>query len=70
MYLSHFPVQISTTLQAKAKMYGLNPVPLKEARVLELGASCGGNIVPQRCTILRLPFTGIDLSGVQGKTRQ
>ena len=33
-------------LQAKAKMYGLNPVPLKGARVLELGASCGCNIVP------------------------
>ena len=54
-------------LQAKAKMYGLNPVPLKGARVLELGASCGGNIVPQALYYPEATFTGIDLSGVQVK---
>lgn len=54
-------------LQAKAKMYGLKPVPLKEARVLELGASCGGNIVPQALYYPETTFTGIDLSGVQVK---
>lgn len=54
-------------LQAKAKMYGLNPVPLKGARVLELGASCGGNIVPQALYYPETTFTGIDLSGVQVK---
>ena len=52
-------------LQAKAKMYGLNPAPLKGARVLELGASCGGNIVPQALYYPETTFTGIDLSGVQ-----
>lgn len=54
-------------LQAKAKMYGLNPVPLKGARVLELGASCGGNIVLQALYYPETTFTGIDLSGVQVK---
>ena len=54
-------------LQAKAKMYGLNPVPLKGARVLELGASCGGNIVPQALYYPETTSTGIDLSGVQVK---
>lgn len=54
-------------LQAKAKMYGLNPAPLKGARVLELGASCGGNIVPQALYYPEATFTGIDLSGVQVK---
>lgn len=54
-------------LQAKAKMYGLNPAPLKGARVLELGASCGGNIVPQALYYPETTFTGIDLSGVQVK---
>lgn len=34
-------------LYAKAKIYGLNPVAPSKARVLELGASCGGNIIPQ-----------------------
>lgn len=52
-------------LQAKAKMYGLTPVPIKGARVLELGASCGGNLIPQALYYPEATFTGIDLSGVQ-----
>ena len=52
-------------LQAKAKLYGLNPVPLKGARILELGASCGGNLIPQALYYPEATFTGIDLSGVQ-----
>lgn len=34
-------------LYAKAKIYGLDPVAPSKARVLEPGASCGGNIIPQ-----------------------
>ena len=52
-------------LQAKAKLYGLNPAPLKDARILELGASCGGNLIPQALYYPEATFTGIDLSGVQ-----
>lgn len=52
-------------LQAKAKLYGLNPGPLKGARILELGASCGGNLIPQALYYPEATFTGIDLSGVQ-----
>ena len=52
-------------LQAKAKLYGLNPEPLKGARILELGASCGGNLIPQALYYPEATFTGIDLSGVQ-----
>ena len=36
-----------------------------KARVLELGASCGGNIIPQAMYYPTATFTGIDLSGVQ-----
>ena len=35
-----------TSLMAKALIYGLDPVPVEDARVLELGSSCGGNIIP------------------------
>ena len=35
------------SLQARGRLYGLSPAPLKGARVLELGSSCGGNIIPQ-----------------------
>lgn len=52
-------------LQAKAKLYGLNPAPLKGTRILELGASCGGNLIPQALYYPEATFTGIDLSGVQ-----
>ena len=52
-------------LQAKAKLYGLNPAPLKGARILELGASCGGNLIPQALYYPEATFTGIDLSSVQ-----
>lgn len=52
-------------LQAKAKMYGLTPAPIKGARVLELGASCGGNLIPQALYYPEATFTGIDLSSVQ-----
>lgn len=52
-------------LQAKAKMYGLTPAPIKGARILELGASCGGNLIPQALYYPEATFTGIDLSGVQ-----
>ena len=52
-------------LYAKAKIYGLDPVAPSKARVLELGASCGGNIIPQAMYYPTATFTGIDLSGVQ-----
>ena len=53
------------SLLAKGKIYGLNPAPLKGARVLELGSSCGGNIIPQALYYPEATFTGIDLSPVQ-----
>ncbi len=53
------------SLQARGRLYGLSPAPLKGARVLELGSSCGGNIIPQALYYPKTTFTGIDLSGVQ-----
>lgn len=53
------------SLQARSRLYGLSPAPLKGARVLELGSSCGGNIIPQALYYPETTFTGIDLSGVQ-----
>ena len=65
MYPNHFSSTNINNLQAKAKLYGLNPAPLKGARILELGASCGGNLIPQALYYPEATFTGIDLSGVQ-----
>lgn len=54
-------------LIATARIYGLDPAPIKGARVLELGSSCGGNIIPQALYYPEATFTGIDLSSVQIK---
>ena len=56
-----------TSLMAKALIYGLDPVPVEDARVLELGSSCGGNIIPQALYNPTTTFTGIDLSPTQVK---
>ena len=60
-----FPNTNINSLQARGRLYGLSPAPLKGARVLELGSSCGGNIIPQALYYPETAFTGIDLSGVQ-----
>lgn len=66
LYVSKaFPNTNINSLLAKGKIYGLTPAPLKGARVLELGSSCGGNIIPQALYYPEATFTGIDLSPVQ-----
>ena len=56
-----FPNTNINSLQARGRLYGLSPAPLKGARVLELGSSCGGNIIPQALYYPETTFTGIDL---------
>lgn len=66
LYVSKaFPNTNINSLLAKSKIYGLNPASLKGTRVLELGSSCGGNIIPQALYYPEATFTGIDLSPVQ-----
>ena len=60
-----FGVTSINSLEAKAKLWGLNPVPAKEARVLELGCSMGGNIIGQAVYHPEASFVGVDLSGSQ-----
>ena len=60
-----FGVTSINSLEAKAKLWGLDPVPAKEARVLELGCSMGGNIIGQAVYHQGASFVGVDLSGSQ-----
>ena len=60
-----FGVTSINSLEAKAKLWGLNPVPAKEARVLELGCSMGGNIIGQAVYHQGATFVGVDLSESQ-----
>jgi methyltransferase-like protein/SAM-dependent methyltransferase len=50
---------------AMARLFGLSPVPPEKARVLELGCSAGGNIIPLAARYPGMQVTGIELSKVE-----
>jgi len=52
-------------LATLARLFGLQPPPLKNCRVLELGCAGGGNLIPMALTMPDAQFVGIDLSAVQ-----
>lgn len=52
-------------LRAVCHLYGVETVPLKHARVLELGCAAGGNLLPFALTHPEAEVVGIDLSPVQ-----
>lgn len=43
-------------------LFGLAPAPVDRCRVLELGCSAGGNLIPLAATLPRSEFVGIDFS--------
>jgi 2-polyprenyl-3-methyl-5-hydroxy-6-metoxy-1,4-benzoquinol methylase len=45
-----------------ARLHGLDPAPVERARVLDIGAGEGGNIIPLAATLPGAEFTGIDLA--------
>lgn len=45
-----------------ALLHGLEPAPVAEARVLELGCASGGNLIPMAMTLPGTRFVGVDLS--------
>lgn len=50
---------------AMAALFGLSPVPPERARVLELGCSAGGNIIPLAVRYPGMKVVGIELSRVE-----
>lgn len=52
-------------LRAAAHLYGLESVPLENARVLELGCAGGGNLLPFALAYPHAHVVGVDLSSVQ-----
>ncbi len=62
-YKSHpFPFTTPAYLEAYGTLVGLNTPPAKTARVLELGATYGGNIISQAVHNPEATFVGIELS--------
>lgn len=72
-YASHpFPLSAPEHLQATAHLFGLETPPVATARVLELGCSSAGNLIPFAARMPDARVLGVDLSGVQidkGKKR-
>ena len=60
-----FPYTIPATLEAYAALVGISAPNPKTARVLELGATYGGNIISQALFNLDATFVGIELSQEQ-----
>ena len=57
-----FPFTTPAYLEAYGTLVGLNTPPAKTARVLELGATYGGNIISQAVHNSEATFVGIELS--------
>lgn len=57
-----FPFTTPAYLEAYGALVGLNTPPAKTARVLELGATYGGNIISQAVHNSEATFVGIELS--------
>ncbi len=53
-----------------ATLLGMSPAPVERCRVLELGCSSGGNLMPMACALPGSEFVGVDLSQRQIETGQ
>ena len=49
-------------LAAVGKLFGMEPAPVDRCRVLELGSSDGGNLIPMASTLTGSRFVGVDLA--------
>ncbi len=52
-------------LAVMAKLFGLNPPDFRNARVLELGCSAGGNLIPLAAKYPGVQAVGLDISKVE-----
>jgi methyltransferase-like protein/ubiquinone/menaquinone biosynthesis C-methylase UbiE len=57
-----YPQSHLDRLATMATLFGVEPPPIKTARVLELACASGGNIIPMACNFPQASFVGVDLS--------
>src|SRR5258706_5874551 len=63
--VSAFPQTSPDRLATIATLFGMQPAPPRQCRVLELGCARGGNIIPMAMGYSQSRFVGIDLSSRQ-----
>ena len=56
------PMSHIDRLAVLGRLHGLTPAPIDKARVLEVGCSGGGNLLPMACDLKGSEFLGIDIS--------
>ncbi|MEI9974941.1 MAG: class I SAM-dependent methyltransferase [Ignavibacteriota bacterium] len=49
-------------LAAVGRLFGMTPAPVDRCRVLEIGCSDGGNLIPMACALPDSHFVGLDLA--------
>lgn len=52
-------------LCALGRLFGMDPAPVEECRVLDVGCGTGANLIPMAFSLPRSRFTGIDLAATQ-----
>jgi methyltransferase-like protein/SAM-dependent methyltransferase len=60
-----FAQSVPEQLAIMAQLFGLNPPDFRKARVLELGCSAGGNIIPLAAKYPGVTAVGLDISKVE-----
>jgi SAM-dependent methyltransferase len=60
-----FPRTHPDCLAAMAILHGLNPAPVEQCRVLEIGCNEGANLIPMAYAIPASEFVGFDLAGLR-----
>jgi SAM-dependent methyltransferase len=60
-----FPQSHPDRLATIAWLFGMDAAPVDRCRVLEVGCSSGGNIIPMAASLPNSEFVGVDLSPVQ-----
>lgn len=60
-----FPQTHPSHLAVVATLFGLQPPPVQQCRVLELGCAAGGNLLPLAEALPQGSFVGVDLSARQ-----
>ena len=57
-----FPQSHPDRLATLGRIFGMHPAPVTHCRVLEMGCSSGGNLIPAACFLPESEFVGMDLS--------